>query len=173
MSSFSAQATIAADWLVAMPDVLARLEAAARPRIADVGCSQGFSILAIAKAFLGAHVDGFDLGPASIADARRHAAEAGLDARVRFIEADTAELATRGPYELILIREALHDMARPLDALRAAREALVSGGTVLVAALGTVMRMSSVRQLADQAGYTRLEVLPVENAFFRLYRLDP
>jgi 2-polyprenyl-3-methyl-5-hydroxy-6-metoxy-1,4-benzoquinol methylase len=164
---------MAADWLAGMPDTVAQLEAAARPRIADVGCGQGFSTLAIAKAFLGAHVDGLDLDPASIADARRHAAEAGLDGRVRFIEADAAELATRGPYELILILEALHDMSCPLDALRAASEALVSGGTVLVAALGTVMRTSSVRQLADQAGYTRLEVLPVENDFFRLYRLDP
>ena len=94
-------------------------------------------------------------------------------ARVRFIEADAAELATRGPYELILILEALHGMSRPLDALRAAAAALVSGGTVLVAALGTVMRTSSVRQLANQAGYTRLEVLPVENDFVPLYRLDP
>jgi predicted RNA methylase len=84
MSSFSAQAPIAADWLVAMPDVVAPLDAAVRPRIADVGCGQGFSTLAIAKAFLGAHVDGFDLGLASIADARRHGAEAGLDGRVRF-----------------------------------------------------------------------------------------
>jgi 2-polyprenyl-3-methyl-5-hydroxy-6-metoxy-1,4-benzoquinol methylase len=129
---------MAADWLAGMPDTVAQLEAAARPRIADVGCGQGFSTLAIAKAFLGAHVDGLDLDPASIADARRHAAEAGLDGRVRFIEADAAELATRGPYELILILEALHDMSCPLDALRAASEALVYGGTVLVAALGTV-----------------------------------
>jgi 2-polyprenyl-3-methyl-5-hydroxy-6-metoxy-1,4-benzoquinol methylase len=171
MFSFSAHNPMAADWLAAMPDTVARLETAARPRIADVGCGQGFSTLAIAKAFLGAHVDGLDLDPASIADARRHAAEAGLDGRVRFIEADAAELASRGPYELILL-EGLHDMARPLDALRAAREALAPGGTVLVVALDTVMCTSGVRELADQAGYTRLEVLRIENDFFRLYRLD-
>ena len=41
------------------------------------------------------------------------------------------------------------------------------------AALGTVMRSDTVHRLADRAGYTRVDVLPVDNEFFRLYRLDP
>jgi hypothetical protein len=41
------------------------------------------------------------------------------------------------------------------------------------AALGTALRADTVRQLAAQAGFGRVEVLPVENDFFRLYRLDP
>lgn len=41
------------------------------------------------------------------------------------------------------------------------------------AALGTVMRAGTVRELAAQAGYARVEVLGVENDLFRLYRLDP
>ena len=41
------------------------------------------------------------------------------------------------------------------------------------AALGTVMRADTVRELAAQAGFARVEVLPVDNDFFRLYRLDP
>jgi hypothetical protein len=36
------------------------------------------------------------------------------------------------------------------------------------AALGTVLRSHTVRELADHAGYTRVDVLPVENDFFRL-----
>jgi methylase of polypeptide subunit release factors len=88
------------DWLAAMPDVVARLEAAARPRIADVGCGQGWSTIALARAFPNAWVDGLDADPASVADGRRHAAQAGLDGRVRFIEADAAELAEHGPYQL-------------------------------------------------------------------------
>ena len=197
------------DWLAAMPDVVARLESVHHPRIADIGCGQGWSTLALARAFLDAHVDGIDADPGSIADARRHAVDAGLDGRVRFIEADASELY--GPYELIAILEALHDMAQPVDALRAARAALADGGTVLVvdervadaftapgdevermmygwsvthclptqlaeqpsAALGTVMRSHTVRELATQAGYTRVDVLPVDNDFFRLYRLHP
>ena len=198
-------------WLAAMPDVLGRLESARHPRVADVGCGQGFSTLAVAHAFLDAHVDGLDADPGSITDARAHAAEAGLNGRVRFLNADAAGLATHGPYDLVLILEALHDMADPAGALRAARAALTPGGTVLVvdekvadafavpgdevermmygwsvthclptqlaeqpsAALGTVMRSRTVQELADQAGYSGVRVLPVDNDFFRLYRLDP
>jgi SAM-dependent methyltransferase len=199
------------DWLAAMPDVVARLEGARHPRVADVGCGQGWSTLAIARAFPNAWVDGLDLDPGSIADSRSHAAEAGVDGRVRFIEADAAALADEGPYELVLILEALHDLARPAEALEAARAALADNGTVLVvdervadsftapgdevermmfgwsvthclptqlaeqpsAALGTAMRADTVRALAAEAGFSRVEVLPVDNDFFRLYRLNP
>jgi SAM-dependent methyltransferase len=202
---------LVADWLAAMPDVVARLECAQHARVADLGCGQGFSSIAIAKGFLGAHVDGLDSDPASIEDARTAAREAGLDGRLRFLQADATELATYGPYDLILIVEALHDMAQPLDVLRASRAALAGGGAVLVvdervadrftapgdevermmfgwsvthclptqlaeqpsAALGTALRADTVRQLAAEAGYAGVELLPVENDFFRLYRLDP
>jgi SAM-dependent methyltransferase len=93
------------EWLAALPDVVARLESARHPRIADLGCGQGFSTIALAHAFLDAHVDGIDADPASITDARRHARDAGLDGRVRFLHADVTELA--GPYDLILILEAV------------------------------------------------------------------
>ena len=39
------------------------------------------------------------------------------------------------------------------------------------AALGTALRADTVRELATEAGFARVEVLPVENDFFRLYRL--
>ena len=58
------------DWLAAMPDVVARLESAQHPRVADLGCGQGFSTIAIAGAFLNAWVDGLDVDAGSIADAR-------------------------------------------------------------------------------------------------------
>jgi SAM-dependent methyltransferase len=202
---------LASDWLSAMPDVVARLESARHPRVADLGCGQGFSTLAVAHAFLDARVDGFDADRGSIADARTHAEAAGLDGRVRFIDADATELASHGPYDLVLILEALHDMARPVNALRAARAALAPGGAVLVvdervadtftapgdeverlmygwsvthclptqlveqpsAALGTVMRAGTVRALAAKAGFAHVDVLPVDNDFFRLYRLHP
>jgi hypothetical protein len=40
------------------------------------------------------------------------------------------------------------------------------------AALGTVMRADDVRRLAAGAGYASVEVLPVEDELFRLYRLN-
>ena len=199
------------EWLGAMPDVVARLQAAPRPRIADLGCGQGWSTLALAGAFPNAWVDGVDIDPGSIADARRHAAQAGLDGRIRFIERDAAGLAGEGPYDLVVLLEALHDLADPVATLRAARSVLADAGTVLVvdekvaeaftapgdevermmygwsvthclptqlveqpsAALGTALRPDTVRALAAQADYARVDVLPVENDFFRLYRLDP
>jgi 2-polyprenyl-3-methyl-5-hydroxy-6-metoxy-1,4-benzoquinol methylase len=199
------------DWLAAMPDVVAHLESAQHPRVADLGCGQGFSTIAIAGAFLNAWVDGLDVDGASIADARQHATQAGLDGRVRFLDGDASELAAHGPYDLILVLEALHDMTDPAEALRAARAALTDRGTVLVvdervadaftapgdevermmygwsvthclptqmvdqpsAALGTVIRSDTVRECAFEAGYAGVDVLPVENDFFRLYRLHP
>jgi SAM-dependent methyltransferase len=41
------------------------------------------------------------------------------------------------------------------------------------AALGTVLRADTVRECAFEAGYAGVEVLDVENDFFRLYRLNP
>ena len=38
-----------------------------------------------------------------------------------------------GRYDLVTIFEALHDMARPVDALRAARAMLAEGGSVVLA----------------------------------------
>ncbi|TXK41092.1 trans-aconitate 2-methyltransferase [Nonomuraea sp. C10] len=120
------------EWLQAMPDVVERLHAAPRPRIADVGCGQGWSTLALARAFPNARVDGVDLDDASVADARANAAEAGLDGRIRVLHADVARLPETGPYDLVVILEALHDMAQPVEALRAMRDALAGGGAVLV-----------------------------------------
>jgi hypothetical protein len=41
------------------------------------------------------------------------------------------------------------------------------------AALGTALRAGTIRELAAEAGFRDVEVLDVENDFFRLYRLDP
>jgi 2-polyprenyl-3-methyl-5-hydroxy-6-metoxy-1,4-benzoquinol methylase len=38
---------------------------------------------------------------------------------------------------------------------------------------GTVMRPDTLRRYATEAGFRSVEILPIENLFFRLYRLDP
>src|ERR671923_383802 len=90
------------EWLAAMPDVVARLEGARHARVADVGCGQGWSSVAIGQAFLDARVDGIDADPGSIEDARRHASQAGLDGRVRFLHAHATALVPYGPSDLVL-----------------------------------------------------------------------
>jgi 2-polyprenyl-3-methyl-5-hydroxy-6-metoxy-1,4-benzoquinol methylase len=41
------------------------------------------------------------------------------------------------------------------------------------AGTGTVMRTDTVRRYADEAGFAGFEVLPIENDFYRFYRLTP
>jgi 2-polyprenyl-3-methyl-5-hydroxy-6-metoxy-1,4-benzoquinol methylase len=193
-------------WIPAMPDLHRRL-AGTRLRVADVGCGAGWSTIAMARAYPASEIVGFDADEASIADGRSNAAAAGL--AVRFQTADAADVVHEGPFDLILVLEALHDMSRPVEALRALRRALAPDGTLLVAdekvadhfhapaddlerlmygwsivhclpvslaerpsaAIGAVIRSETIRQLSQEAGFARVEVLPVDGGFFRLYRL--
>ena len=113
-----------------MPDVH-RVLSSAHARVADVGCGGGWSTVAMARAFPRAEVIGFDTDLASVADAWRNAEDAGV--AVRFAARDAEAIAADGPFDLVLVLEALHDMARPVEALRAMRSALAPGGSVLVA----------------------------------------
>jgi hypothetical protein len=39
------------------------------------------------------------------------------------------------------------------------------------AGTGTIMRQSTFRRYAAEAGYQSVDILPIENDFFRFYRL--
>jgi len=123
------QQDLTGSWLPAVPDLHARLGADPPARVADVGCGVGWSTLALARAYPKANVVGYDLDAASIAAARARAAAEGL--AVRF-EQKGAEAVEAGQ-DLIVVLEALHDMARPTRALAAFRAALAPGGSVLIA----------------------------------------
>ena len=199
-------------WFPAIEDVHARLGSPPGARIADLGCGTGWSSIAIARAYPRALVDGVDSDPASIEMARASAQSEGLADRVRFLVNDASDDGLTGVYDLVTIFEALHDMARPIEALANARRLLAQGGTVIVAdervaerfaapgddlerlmygfsvvhclavgradhiesaATGTVMRPAALHAYAAAAGFSRSEVLPIENDFWRFYRLDP
>jgi 2-polyprenyl-3-methyl-5-hydroxy-6-metoxy-1,4-benzoquinol methylase len=198
-----------AGWLAAVPDLAERL-AAGTARVLDIGCGVGWSSVCMAQAHPGVVVDGVDLDPGSIEAARKVAESEGVTDRVRFELRDAATLAGAG-YDLATMFEMLHDLARPVEALRAAREALNPDGVVLVAdepcgdafagpadeqerrhygysllhclpasmtepgsaATGTLIRPDTVRRYARDAGFSSVEVLPVESVAFRLYLLRP
>jgi SAM-dependent methyltransferase len=198
-----------ATWLAAIPDPEGRL-ASGSARILDVGCGLGWSSIGIARALAGAHIDGVDLDRASIKAARSLAAAHALTDRVTFEVRDAASLAGAG-YDLATMFEMLHDLAHPVDVLRAARLALAPGALVLVAdeitgdefngpadetdrrhygwsvlhclpasmtepdsaATGTVIRSSTVRAYAEAAGFSTVEILPVDSVAFKLYLLRP
>jgi 2-polyprenyl-3-methyl-5-hydroxy-6-metoxy-1,4-benzoquinol methylase len=195
------------DWVPAIPGAVARLETGGR--VLDLGCGQGFAALAMARAFPRAEVWGVDADQPSIDDARAAARTEGL--RVRFECADAGAIAAHGPFDLVLLLEVLHDLARPVDVLRSIRRAFADDGVLLVAdelvapaftapgndlermmygwsishclptqmtepgsaAIGTVIRESTVRRLAADAGFSRVDVLDVDGGFFRLYAVRP
>lgn len=101
-------------------------------RVADIACGVGWSSIAIAKGYPTTHVDGFDLDERAIATARRAAAENGVADRATFHVRDAADPAHKGRYDLVTIFEAVHDLSRPIDVLRAAHDMLVDGGSLLV-----------------------------------------
>jgi 2-polyprenyl-3-methyl-5-hydroxy-6-metoxy-1,4-benzoquinol methylase len=120
-------------WLPAIPDLDLRLRREPPARVADLACGTGWSSIAMAQAYPLISVDGFDLDTDAIAAAQRHAAEAGLADRVTFTAADASGPAVSGRYDLVTIIEGLHDMSRPVDALRVARGLLRDPGCVIVA----------------------------------------
>jgi SAM-dependent methyltransferase len=199
-------------WLPAVPTLHARLLAEPAARVADVGCGTGWSSIALARAYPSVEVDGFDLDASSIAAATSNARAVGLGDRVRFQVADAAGGDSFDKrYDLVMAFEMVHDLARPVEALRAMRALLHPDGVVLVAdervgdafaapadeldrfnygwsilhclpasraespsaATGTVMRTATLRNYAAQAGFSRADVLPIENDFWRFYRLVP
>jgi len=127
--------SLAAEWLPQIPGALERLSDASRPaRIADVGCGVGWAAIELARAFPHVLVDGFDADEESVSQARRHAADAGVNDRVTFevIDATSGNGYGEGRYDLVLFFECVHDMAHPAAALAAARRAVTAGGTVVV-----------------------------------------
>lgn len=200
---------LGSEWLPAVADVHARLQADPPARVADVACGEGRSSIAIARAYPKVHVDGIDLDEASIDAARRHLARSDVEDRVTFHFRDAADVELAGQCDLVTIFEALHDMSYPVAVLRSCRALLADGGSLVVAdervadafatpgdelerfyygfsvlhclpvgmigdgaaGTGTVMRADTVRQYGEQAGFEGFEVLPIENDFYRFYRL--
>ncbi len=124
---------LGSEWLPAIADVHARLRAEPPARVADLACGTGWSSIAIAQAYPAVVVDGVDLDSDAITAARQHSELVGVADRVTFSVADAADLMNQPPrYDLVTIFEAVHDMAHPVDVLRAVREILTVEGIVLV-----------------------------------------
>ena len=119
-------------WLPALPDVQAKLTAGERVRIAEVGCGEGLAAITIARAYPNAEIDGYDLDEASIAAARKGAADAGVADRVRFDVRDAADPAIAGDYDLVMAIEMLHDVPDPVGILRTMKRLAGDDGAVLV-----------------------------------------
>ena len=124
--------TLPNEWLPAIPEVHDRLSSDPPARIVDVGCGTGWSSIAMATASPTVTVDGFDPYETSVELALRNAEAAGVSDRVRFHTKDAAALTTEGPAAFATAFECVHDMARPVEVLRAVHGALDESGAMLV-----------------------------------------
>ena len=179
-------------------------------RIADIGCGAGWSSLALADAYPEVRVDGLDTDAACIEEARANAVAAGVADRVTFEVCDAAEPKLARRYDVAIFCDVLHDLARPVDALAAARELLTARGVAVVvdeaasdeftapgdqlqrglyvasvlhclpvgmseqpsAGTGALMRMSTLRSYAREAGFSDVRELSVtQGAGMRAYLL--
>lgn len=123
---------LARDWLAAVPEVRARLEAEPPARVAIVACGAGWPAIAIARALSTATVDGFDSEKRAIVRARANAEAEGVGDRVRFVVHDAATEPLRERYQLIAVFGGIHELVSPVDALETIRKALAEDGAVLV-----------------------------------------
>jgi 2-polyprenyl-3-methyl-5-hydroxy-6-metoxy-1,4-benzoquinol methylase len=119
-------------WIPAMPDIHARLQAEPPARVADIGMGQGWSSITIAQAYPRVFVDGFDLDEASVHAAQANLAESGVADRVSFQVRNAGDRELAGRYDLALAVECIHDMADPVSVLGAMRRLVGEGGTVLI-----------------------------------------
>jgi SAM-dependent methyltransferase len=122
-------ANLVSSWLPALDDVVAKLNAGVQ--VADVGCGHGASTTLMALAFPQSTFTGSDYHEESIIQARKRAADAGLDGRVKF-DVASAQTFDGGPYELVTSFDCLHDMGDPVGAARHIRETLSADGTWMV-----------------------------------------
>jgi len=122
-------AHLVAAWLPALEGVTAKLSAGAR--VADIGCGHGASTILMAEAFPRSEFVGSDYHEASVEAARAAAERAGVSDRVSF-EIASAKDFSGGPFDLVCVFDALHDMGDPAGAARHVREQLAADGTWMV-----------------------------------------
>ena len=122
---------LGSDWFPSAPSLHERLQ---QPdaRVADIGCGEGWSSIAIAKAYPDLTVDGYDIDEASIIVAREHARDAGVSDRVRFHQVDGSNIGEPSKYDVVTLFECVHDMAHPVDVLEKTRDLVKPDGHVVV-----------------------------------------
>ena len=187
------RAHLVSEWLPALDGVVERLKRGAR--VADIGCGHGASTILMAQAFPKSNFIGLDYHDASIATARKRAAEQGVTGNIAF-EVKAATEFEGHDFDLICFMDCLHDLGDPVGALTRCRQALKPDGKVLLvepyagdrleenlnpigrmyyAASAMVCTPNSLSQevglgLGAQAGEERLRKVAREAGFSRLRR---
>jgi SAM-dependent methyltransferase len=122
------QANINEKWIPALDGVQQKLSAGTR--VADIGCGHGISTLIMAKAFPKSEFYGFDLHPASVEAANRHAKEQQIT-NVHFGIAVAKDFPGKD-YGFVTVFDALHDMGDPVGAALHVKQSLQTDGTFMI-----------------------------------------
>lgn len=122
---------LASDWFPNTPHIHERLS---QPdaRVADIGCGEGWSAIAMARAYPGLTVDGYDIDEASVLAARQNAADASLSDRVRFHHVNGDAVGEKGSFDVVTLFECVHDMSDPVGVLGSVHELVKPDGHVVV-----------------------------------------
>jgi SAM-dependent methyltransferase len=123
------RAYLVSEWLPALDGVVERLKRGAR--VADIGCGHGAPTILMAQAFPQSSFIGLDYHDASIATARKRAAEQGVTGNIAF-EVKAATEFDGHDFDLICFMDCLHDLGDPVGALARCRKALKPDGKVLL-----------------------------------------
>ena len=145
------EANLLDNWIPSLDGVHAKLVNGAR--IADIGCGHGSSTIMMAKQYPHSTFYGFDFHDASIDEARKKAAEEGVD-NVLF-EVYTAKDIPDNQYDFACIFDALHDMGDPVGAASRIRQVLAKDGTFML-----------VEPMAEDSLQANLEKNPMCGAYY-------
>ncbi len=114
------------EWIPALPEVKAKLEAGAL--VADVGSGNGRALIKLAQAFPNSRYVGYDIFEPSVAAATANASEAGVGNIIRFEHRDVAKGLPEA-YDVITTFDVVHDAIDPRSLLCSIKEGLKPGGT--------------------------------------------
>ena len=101
-------------------------------RVVDIHCGGGRWLIAMARRFPALQLVGVEFETDSVARARAHVAEAGLEDRIEIRHTEVTEPGPVGEYDLAYFQYALHQLKDAPKVLRAAWSALHPGGRLVV-----------------------------------------
>lgn len=110
-------------------------------RVVDLGAGTGVRTVAPALGLPEAEVVAVDRAPAMLERVLTRARAAGVDGRVRVLEADLAQgWPGTGPVDLVWASSSLHELPDPAFVLRGAAGVLLPGGSVAVVEMDSLPR---------------------------------
>ena len=120
-----------------LEDGLPRLQGLSRRLAAgidvlDVACGGGRWLVEMARRYPESRFVGIEYEPDSVSRALSHVAEAGLADRVHIEPLDPAAMAHAATFDFAYCQDALHELPRPVEALRATWRALRPGASLVV-----------------------------------------